>query len=321
MWNRYGAPPTREREEKTQEKPPPPQRDRDDRHRDNDGPGIVFLPDVVSVVSGSRRHAPTPGITFVRARRNGPTELCTVDDQGIAAIPCGTAFDGATDPSRARRSGRLAYVKSDGGRAALWVADARLRKPRRISRPEWGDAHEPAWSPDEKRIAFVIERDGSTILHTVRADGKQLSQVGAIGKLNRQPIWSRDGRWLIFVAGVDGGTALFRVASSGGEPQRLPGVPGNPTTDPALSPDGRLLAYVLDGRTLCLADPGSGALQRRLVDSDGAKMQPSFHPTQPRLVYAGSRDGVFAIHEVRLTDGDVRRLSPGNDDETCPTWW
>src|SRR5207247_11024943 len=64
--------------------------------------------------------------------------------------------------------------------------------------PAWdGD---PAWSPDGQRIAFSSQRDGSTDIYVMNADGSGLRRVTA-GPFDQQPAWSPDGARIVFTAG------------------------------------------------------------------------------------------------------------------------
>jgi Tol biopolymer transport system component len=101
----------------------------------------------------------------------------------------------------------------------------------------------PAWSPDGRRIAFV--RGGA--IHLVSPLGgpdRKVSGEILAGSLS----WSPDGRWLAAL-GPDSGPetgarSIYLVPLDGGEPRPLTRAqPGGRDRAPALSPDGRHLAY------------------------------------------------------------------------------
>ena len=126
--------------------------------------------------------------------------------------------------------------------------------PERLTRNGHSD-HYPVWSPDGKRIAFLVSRnlarsDVDVSLFTMSADGSDVKvltpptvRVGLY-----PPVWSPDGRWLAFVA--EGGV-LWTVRADGGyHPNRI----GRTSAVPSWSPDSEWLAYA-DGAGIHRARP------------------------------------------------------------------
>lgn len=88
-----------------------------------------------------------------------------------------------------------------------------------------GDALEPAWFPDGKRLAFqwAVEGEKAPSLWTV-ALGGEASEPRRLtdGKTSdERPAVSPDGRWIVFESDRAGGSQLFLVASTGGEVRQL----------------------------------------------------------------------------------------------------
>jgi len=52
------------------------------------------------------------------------------------------------------------------------------------------------WSPDDKKIAFVSDRDGSQEIYVMNADGSNASRLTDAGGI--QPTWSPDGARIAF---------------------------------------------------------------------------------------------------------------------------
>ena len=70
----------------------------------------------------------------------------------------------------------------------------------KVLRPEGG--YSPAWSPDGRRIAFVVRGEGDeTRIHVINADGSGWMDVTDHPRYSdREPVWSPDGKRLAFVS-------------------------------------------------------------------------------------------------------------------------
>ena len=146
----------------------------------------------------------------------------------------------------------------DGGRLAVSIVDMASDRydvwvkqlPRGpLSRLTFGGVGNkaPAWSGDGRFVSYVSRRDGRSSLWKKRADGVGAEELVAdIGRDFVEARWSRDGAWL--VASVGGPPSADIVAMRLGTdsvPKPLLAEPFN-EWQPALSPDGRWLAYLSD---------------------------------------------------------------------------
>jgi serine/threonine protein kinase/Tol biopolymer transport system component len=98
----------------------------------------------------------------------------------------------------------------------------------------------PAISPDGRRIAILLRKEGKRRIHVISADGTELHSVAPTLDAQGSAAWSPDGNW-IATGGNDGsGEGLFKMPVSGGAPVRLTSKIGR---NPVWSPDGSLIAY------------------------------------------------------------------------------
>jgi Tol biopolymer transport system component len=98
----------------------------------------------------------------------------------------------------------------------------------------------PAVSPDGRRAAIGLRRDGGLRLHVVSADGADKWQVAPSIDVRGTASWSPDSKSIV-THGIDSkGPALFQIPLEGGDPKRL--IEG-PALNPVWSPQGDVILY------------------------------------------------------------------------------
>ena len=156
------------------------------------------------------RQSPAPRALFaVNADGSSEEQLFTAGaDSGAGVVAADCSPDGT-----AMVYAVAGYDQSGDYGYTLRAADLDGLNNRRLSKGV--EAHEPAWSPDGKSIAFVqraaSEADGGIWL--MDADGTNLRRL-TTGP-DTQPRWSLDGKQTEFTSMRDGNRALYTVSVKG----------------------------------------------------------------------------------------------------------
>ncbi len=228
---------------------------------------------------------------------------------------------------------RLAFLSSRGVVALeLWLADTRTG---RITERLVSAASDPhfdalrfidsagAWSPDGRKLAFIVIAKGGNRLAILDADSGRIErriEVSGAGALSH-PAWSPDGRTIALSGTEKGVSDLYLYDLDSGRGRRV-------TDDrfadlqPAWSPDGRTIAFVSDRgpRTdlerlvygpvgIFLLDVPSGAVRPLPTFSRGRQINPQFTPDGREIFFVADPDGVSDVFRVSVDGGTISRVT------------
>jgi len=107
-----------------------------------------------------------------------------------------------------------------------------------------------AWSPDGRQVAFVSNISGRENLWLAPSEGGWPEQLTVSGQRQATPAWQPTGRWIAYASDYDGDEQwdLFLVSPRNGEVLNITNTPAISEKDPAWSPDGAFLAYLVKPR-------------------------------------------------------------------------
>ncbi len=178
---------------------------------------------------------------------------------------------------------------------------------------------EPAIAPDGSRIAYTINKAGTSFLYVSELDPWG-NLIGAPRKLFPQqqfdqvytPRWSPDGKKLAFSAWTRGGYRDVRVVDvESGEIREITHDRAL-DTGPVFSPDGKLLYFSSD-RTgianLYAYELATGSL-RQVTNVINGAFQPDVSPDGKHLVYVGYTHAGYDLFEI---DVDPSKWLPAQD--------
>jgi Tol biopolymer transport system component len=122
----------------------------------------------------------------------------------------------------------------------------------------------PTWSPDGRTLVYVRQTKSGSALWAIGADGSRDRPL-VTGRSAFQPSFAPDGRRIAFIGFDKGRMGIWVVGADGRGARAIRVVPGDRTLFhyPVYSPDGRSLAFVLQGSWQRVAVmPAGGGAQR-----------------------------------------------------------
>lgn len=207
--------------------------------------------------------------------------------------------------------GRIVYCSNAGGHIDLWVMDENGANRRQLTSEAGNNIH-PTVSPDGRHIVFASDRTGAYRLWRMNIGTgvtNQLTNTSDVGEAF--PHYSPDGRWVVYQQGYGSATAtLWKVTADGGTPVQLT---NTVTMRPAISPDGRLIAYYyMDDEVwgLAVIPFDGGPVVRKFVMPPTVESRIVHWSTDgSALFYLETREGVSNIWSQPLRGGPPRKLT------------
>jgi len=176
-------------------------------------------------------------------------ELIWVDRTG-AATPVDTTWTGEFESVEISPSGaRAAVTVGDITNTEIWIKELDGGPARRLTNYQ-GMNRRPVWSPDGTALAFISDRSGRRAVYTVPVDGIGTPELllEHEGEDVDEVFWSPDGDWLIYRTGTSPGARDVYARRLRPDTVTI-AISAQPDVDeraPALSPDGRWVAYLSD---------------------------------------------------------------------------
>ena len=127
---------------------------------------------------------------------------------------------------------------------------------------------------------------------------------------------------ITFVSQVGRGKEIFVMDYDGERIKRLTNN-GSLNLNPAWSPDGNEIAFLSyrSGRPELVILSSGGELRKAFPQQRGElNLAPDWSPDGKRIAFAGSRDGNAEIFILRLSDGQLSRLTNNPALDTSPSW-
>jgi Tol biopolymer transport system component len=169
------------------------------------------------------------------------------------------------------------------------------------------------------RIAFQSNRDGTTEIYVMNADGTGQTRLTNGGGWD--PSWSPDGQRIAFVVNRDGFGNIYVMNADGTGQTRLTNTRAN-DVDPSWSPDGQRIAFHSDrgGDFDIFVMNADGTGQTILTTDPQHDRSPTWSPDGQRIAFQSRRGtGSWDIYVMNPDGTGVSRLT-NNPDSTSPAW-
>ncbi len=214
-------------------------------------------------------------------------------------------------------------TKKDQNASSLWIVDGRGERLRQLTEGTYRDSS-AAFSPDGKRIAFLSNRSGSTQIHVMWLDTREMAQLTRLDSEPSAPLWSPDGSKIAFTVRVLDETSPL--------PIKLPKTPkGAELAKSAVLVDRTVWGADGTGPTtkgfthVFLVDANTGGTSRQVTSGDYNHNSPSFSPDGKTLYVSGIRKpdaeylkGDSEIYAISLDTLEVKALTDRKGEDSSP---
>ena len=282
----------------------------------------------------------------------GGVVLITVFDRAAQSQTASPAPAAQTGAPAVAESTRIAFTRNagpmSGNAKELYVMNADGSGQKRLTRiTSFGVP--PAWSPDGRRLAFVLGHGPNAEIYVVNIDGSGQRRLTRTSGLEVFPVWSPDGRKIAFLRIGDPEHRGLYVINADGSGQRKLADEAS-LAAPDWSPDGQKIVFISNrgGPTWCTWQPGcnteiyvmnaDGSGQRNLTRNPAHDSNTSYwgaahsawSPNGGKIAFVSDRDGRAGcigqpgcnteIYVMNADGSGQRNLTrnPARDDE--PVW-
>jgi hypothetical protein len=179
-----------------------------------------------------------------------------------------------------------------------------------------------SWSPDSRRLAFVVFEKGDNYIGIVDTESKHTDEIRVPGvDAINNVAWSPDGHSIAISGQKTGVTDLFVYDLDSKQVHQL-------TSDrfadlqPSWSPDGKSIAFVTDrgqgasleqlrftGMHLATIDVASGEIRQLSTFTNAREINPQYAPDGQSLYFIANPEGIADVYRYFFSDGHIERVT------------
>jgi serine/threonine protein kinase/roadblock/LC7 domain-containing protein len=139
----------------------------------------------------------------------------------------------------------ILFSSNRSGNLDLWQMNLGTGSVRKIT-DDAAEDWDPAYTPDGKKIVWSSGRSGNLEIWMANADGSEAHQVSHDGVDAENPTATADGQWILYNSFNQKHLGIWKVHPDGSGASAV--VSGRDVV-PDVSPDGKYVAFLSDGRT------------------------------------------------------------------------
>ena len=205
----------------------------------------------------------------------------------------------------------------------LWIADSNGERIRELTHGNWRDSS-PVWSPDGEKIAFLSDKDGTSQIHVMWLDTREVAQLTHVDTTPESLRWSPDGKMLVLTMFLEDTDDILEV--------ELPDEPeGASWAEGAIIIDR--LSWRRDGRGpvpkgyshIFIMDAELGGTPKQLTSGDYSHSDPQWSMDGKKIYFSAIRKpdaeylrGDSEIYSVDLETLDIKTLTDRNGPDRGP---
>jgi len=188
----------------------------------------------------------------------------------------------------------------------------------------------PAWSPDDKKIAFSSNRNAlienmtldEAEIYVIDLETYEVSQLTKARGYSQLPAWSSDGKFITFMSDRDGDWDIYYMNSDGSGKDIK--ITNNTSTDryPSWSHDGKEIIYHSDrdGNINLYIYNFETDEEVRLTNHPAEEFTARWSPDDNWIVFASGKDGDYEIYIMNIETKEEIKITNNEIDDGYQNW-
>ncbi len=235
-----------------------------------------------------------------------------------------TDFHGShSQPTLSPDGTMMAWLSDIDGTPHVWVGNLQAGDPIQVTHGELA-ADSPSWSPDNSRIIF--ERAGPERVSIYSVDTLGTSPPRLVLEGGANPSYAQRSDQFVYTLGRQ----IWIAAGDGSNARKIENLPieqGFADRQPALSPDGSLIAFIhakagpIGNLWVIGSEPGAEPRQLTYNDIEElrAAYSPTFTPDGKEIVFSlASKNGTAGLYRISVDGGEPTPLTTGTGTFNSP---